>query len=180
MKMLKTGLGCITILAAIFGFAASPVQAEDRTEGYIGLFLQDEKGPLNRGSFVNITVKTNDVPGLFGIQFEMVYDPDLLELSGKDSVEISDPFQAWLIKNDPETGKIQVAATRKSLPEDTEEDLQLAKLRFRTLTSGNATISLRGIKAVDTVPREIQLKSGEEMDIEISIKQPTSMKEDGV
>ncbi|WP_334077542.1 cohesin domain-containing protein [Paenibacillus sanfengchensis] len=174
MRELKNGLACITILAACFALAANPVQAEERTKSQIELFLQDQNAVLKRGSFVDISVKSQDVPGLFGIQFELVYDPDLLELRSKDSVEISEPFQAWVIKNDPEAGRIQVAATRKSLPADAAEDLPLAKFRFRTLTGGNAEVSLQEIKAVDAVPREIQLSSAEEPVVEISIKDPAA------
>lgn len=174
MRTVKTGLACLAMLSACFALAANPVQAEERTKSQIELFLQDQAAVLKRGSFVDISVKTQDVPGLFGIQFELVYDPDLLELPGKNSVEISEPYQAWVIKNDPETGIIQIAATRKSLPEDAEENLPLAKFRFRTLTSGNAEVSLQEIKAVDAVPREIQLNSAEEPVVEISIKDPAA------
>ncbi|CAM3609148.1 S-layer homology domain-containing protein [Marinicrinis lubricantis] len=112
--------------------------------------LSSSSKALKVGESVTVNVVIEQVTDLYGIQFEVVYDPQKLKIVQRS---ISSSYNDVLKNADPaaDLERTLFPLTRSSLSDTAfKEQIKLASFTFEALEAGSAVIELRQLKAVST------------------------------
>lgn len=145
IKKIKTILR-IMILSICFVLVSHQANAVTTS-----IVLSSDKQQFNTGDKVTVTVESKSEANIFGIQFELDYDPTVLELQS-DAITITPPYRAFGASIN--AGKLIYPLVHYT-NEDKSQSSNIATFVFKALKKGYTQIKLDNIKAVDKVPNVI-------------------------
>ncbi len=136
----------ILLLAMIlaFSFVLSPDHAY-AAANKTNIILTCDKQQYNTGDIVKVAVKSQSEAKIFGIQFNINYDPSALQV--KSGMIPQGDYTIWVEQTketEPGIRKYAMTTTIESL-----STINIGEISFQTLKTGTAEISLSNIKAID-------------------------------
>lgn len=165
--MKKPALIGLTLMLLLGMLPFSAAGASVQGAAFRLVFAPGSGPELKRGEAFGLQVNAGAVTDLFGMQFTIEYDPSLIRLSS-GGVQTDSRFQPWVKETDAGAGRITLAMTRKTLPPEGREDVTAAVMRFEALQAGEANIRLSGIKATDSVPKQITANAEDAISLTIT------------
>lgn len=104
-----------------------------------------------------IDIKMNTDQQVYGIQFDLAYDQNLLELVDMTEGAFlrSDLTQTYAVRR-PSAGRMTFAVTRTIVRSGIAGQGAIATARFRTLRTGQSGIQLANVKIADPAIRQIE------------------------
>jgi hypothetical protein len=162
----------LTVLIAVAagGLRSAEVAAQAPAEGAVAqrsarIELSPSPLALRCGEAVDLVITVSDVDALWGVDFQLAYDPALLEAVAGGETErgqalSSDVFsrsQAMIALNDvdPVTGVVSFAAALLRPAEPMYGEVELARLRLRGRSAGTGEILLRAVTLADPQAQSI-------------------------
>jgi hypothetical protein len=152
------------------GFHPTDVAAQAPAEGSTGsrstrIELSPSPLALRCGEAADLSVRVSDVVALWGVDFQLAYDPALLEVvdgerSAQGQALISEVFsgsQAMIALNgvDPAAGVASFAAVLLRPAEPLQGEVEVARVRLRGRAAGAGEILLRAATLADPQARPI-------------------------
>jgi hypothetical protein len=162
----------LTVLFAVAagGLRPAEVAAQAPAEGAVAqrparIELSPSALALRCGEGEDLVITVSEVDALWGVDFQLAYDPALLEVvpgQGSErgqllSSAVFSGSQAMIALNgvDPVTGVISFAAALLRPAEPMQGEVELARLRLRGRTAGAGEILLRAVTLADPQAQSI-------------------------
>ncbi|WP_284645081.1 S-layer homology domain-containing protein [Paenibacillus silviterrae] len=158
MRLKITGLLGLA-LAVLLGMVPQGALASGQQAIQAELTLHRSGGASGhpvRGETIEVAVHVPVSQGIFGAEYRITYDPAYLEPAAESEWSIHEGFEAWAKRVDRTAGTITMAMTRRTLPPEMQESLQLAAVPFRARSTGESQLRLMSFQAVDTKPKELR------------------------
>jgi Cohesin domain len=108
---------------------------------------------INIGDTVTLEIRASSITNLFGYQFDISYDPSILEFSGmQDGTLLSNngQYQTFCVDYAASSGKLSNIACSIIGSSGVSGSGLLKRVSFRALTSGTSDVLLSNVKLADS------------------------------
>lgn|GEM_PF-3543426 len=141
----KLTLGLLAILLT-FSFALNP-NIVYATATKTTIMLTCDSQHYNVGDIVKVAIKSQSEAQIFGIQFDIKYDPSVLQINS--GMVAQGNYEIWVAPTeDAEPGVLTYAMTN-STPDKSVSTIDIGVISFKALKAGTTAINLSNIKAID-------------------------------
>ncbi|WP_010238590.1 cohesin domain-containing protein [Clostridium arbusti] len=144
-------IGCL-IFAFIFivGIQSTFFTSRAYAQGNTKVALATDKSYYNVGDTVKVTVQAQNVVDLFGVQFTLHYDPNMLSMEG-DNLTFSDGYTVFGGSTvDKENGTLTYPVINKKPSSDKKDSVTIGYANFKATKEGPITLNMDNIKSVNS------------------------------
>lgn len=149
MKKIYVSLVFVVFFSLVTGLNVNGVHAQGITK----ILVETEKKEYSAGDTFKIYIKGEKVKDVYGMQFTLNYDPDMIELQG-NGFSFPKGYTAWVNEVDKKNGILTNAIIIENPAKEVVEIQEQAVATFKALKDGPVKVTLTNIKLVDQLSQK--------------------------